>query len=369
MAKKKGSKIFASKPKFAEGLDAFVIGNGTSRKGLELEWLKDKGIVFGCNWFFRKEFIPHVLIASDEPITQTITKVHPTYAKNNWFFTWFPKVGSGAKKATTPEKFAAGPMGAYVAADKFKAKRVFLIGIDFFGFGSTDKNKNGMMNNLYHGEKHYPQDQLETSEAPTYRNWQRRFQYTIQHFPDVEFWHVQPFDGKSPERLRGLKNFKSCSFENFQEHQNNGGELVDDLIITEEDTELAHAENADNFRATIERQMVGQENAIYRDLLRVEDVLSLRQKGNVHYTKFGMNNGFPSVTIHGFEILIPFMAVSDKGHVRAPTNKELEMMQKLELRDRAALNTGTISLRVQKEPQINQIMPPVPPVPPKKVSK
>ena len=43
---------------------AFVLGNGTSRKNLDLEKLKSKGKIYGCNALYR-EFTPDYLIAVD----------------------------------------------------------------------------------------------------------------------------------------------------------------------------------------------------------------------------------------------------------------------------------------------------------------
>ena len=90
---------------------------------------------------------------------------------------------------------------------------MFLIGMDFFGFGSSGKHKNGKLNNMYAGMEHYvPAGPDEI--APTYRNWQRRFEWLVKHYPDTDFYHVNPLDGKSPERLRGYDNFHQVTFDN-----------------------------------------------------------------------------------------------------------------------------------------------------------
>ena len=43
---------------------AFVLGNGESRKGIEINDLKDKGTVFACNGVYRTHQ-PHYLVAVD----------------------------------------------------------------------------------------------------------------------------------------------------------------------------------------------------------------------------------------------------------------------------------------------------------------
>lgn len=345
MHKLKIKKSPGAKPQLPKREYGFVIGNGTSRKDLNIEQLMDYGLLFGCNWFFKEEFRPHVLVASDEPMTKTIIKQYSQYPKSNWFYTWFPKPGSGAKKASTPEKFAAGPMAAHLAASQFESPKVFLIGMDFFGFGSENKEQNGLMNNLYEGMKHYakkPEDDKVKNGAPTYRNWQRRYQWILKNCPDTEFYHVNPFEGKSPERLRGFDNFHQITFDNLIDHLTNDVELVDILEKTDEDRELAHALNEDNIRACLERQMAGQENCIYPDLIDPQDVLNikvqvnkeyekhLKQKGDLDGVELGMDLG-------GYSIIVPPLLIKEGNIARVANVKEIEKMFNEEHRIRSML--------------------------------
>ena len=51
--------------------NAFVIGNGESRKEYDLNKLKGKGKIYGCNGLYR-EFTPDALIAVDSGISHEI---------------------------------------------------------------------------------------------------------------------------------------------------------------------------------------------------------------------------------------------------------------------------------------------------------
>ena len=347
MRKLKIKKSPGQKPQLPKGHYGFVIGNGTSRKDLDVQQLMDYGLLYACNWFFREEFRPHLLIASDEPMTKTIIKTYSNYPKSNWFYTWFPKPGSGAKKAPSPEKFAAGPMAAHLAAHHFESPKVFLIGMDFFGFGSENKMKNGVMNNLYEGMKHYakkPEKENVKNGAPTYRNWQRRYEWILRNYPNTEFYHVNPFEGKSPERLRGFSNFHQCSFENLIDHLKNDVELVDVLQKTDEDRKIIQEVNEDNIRACIERQVVGQENAIYPDLLSPQDVLNMRVEVNKEYSKLLAKNktieGLElGLNIAGFDITIPPCYIKEGNLGRIATQKEIERVfnQEHEVRTKLAM--------------------------------
>jgi len=50
---------------------AFIIGNGKSREGFDLEQLRKCGTIYGCNALYR-DFSPDYLIAIDEAITEEI---------------------------------------------------------------------------------------------------------------------------------------------------------------------------------------------------------------------------------------------------------------------------------------------------------
>ena len=47
--------------------NVFCVCNGESRKGYDLNKLKGKGIIYGCNGLYR-DFTPDVLVAVDQGI-------------------------------------------------------------------------------------------------------------------------------------------------------------------------------------------------------------------------------------------------------------------------------------------------------------
>ena len=51
----------------------FILGNGTSRKGLDLSSLKSAGPVYGCNALYR-DFSPDILFSVDPPMIEEIIK-------------------------------------------------------------------------------------------------------------------------------------------------------------------------------------------------------------------------------------------------------------------------------------------------------
>ena len=337
------------KKKLPTGRYAWIIGNGITRKDKNIQHLKQYGILYACNWFYREEFAPHVLVASDEPMTRTILKTTPNWPRNNWFYTWYPKPGSGAKKIPTPEKFAAGPSACYIAAKVHEHKKIFLIGNDFFGIGSeadiNNPDNNGLMNNMYEGMKHYAKKKDGVlNGAPTFRNWQRRYQWIIKQFPDTEFYHVDPLEGKSPPRLIGFDNFHQITWDNLMAHIENDEELVDIKQITPEVRGIAYQDNPDDVRAAIERQLAGQENIIYPDLMHPKDVLQLRVQAKREQQKHGVK-GKDMVLECDIEtpagpvrIHVPWMGFKDQGgNILYPSDEQQQQQFNIEMNDRIAL--------------------------------
>lgn len=366
MRKSNIKKKNGQKYQLPKGEYGFCIGNGTSRKDLDVKQLMDHGIVYACNWFFKKEFRPHVLVASDEPITKTIQKVHERYSRANWFYTFFPKKGSGAKLIKSPEKFAAGPSSAFIAASEHQCSKVFLIGNDFFGFDSpkdlNNPDSNGVLNNLYEGEKHYakpPKEKDAVNGAPTWRNWQRRFLWIMKNFPETEFWHVNPFDGASPPRFYGMDNFFQCDFSNLVDHLKNDAELVNiKPKPTPEQRKLSYGDNPDDFKACIERQLAGQENIIFPDQLPPQQCFDIRRQALAEQRKLGQDgkNLLLQMELGGQVITVPFMGYIENGHVKYPSDEELAGAYEAELKIR-----GIPEHLLQ---QLQEAAPDIPPPPP-----
>ena len=62
----------------------FVIGNGESRKGFDLEKLRPHGKIYGCNAVYR-DFTPDVLVAVDQGISHEIYQSGYAYDNECWF--------------------------------------------------------------------------------------------------------------------------------------------------------------------------------------------------------------------------------------------------------------------------------------------
>ena len=171
-------------------INSVVVGNGKTRKDRDLKAIKNANII-ACNWFFREEFEPDILITSDEDITKYISKKYPNLKYHY----------------ASTAKYSSGATGTYVAVNELKSDAVFLVGMDFFGI-------NGKVNNLYSGKLYYTP---ENTKAPDSSDWQMQFEWVVKEFPEVSFYHVDPLEGKSPEGLKDLPNFHQLTYESMIE--------------------------------------------------------------------------------------------------------------------------------------------------------
>ena len=78
---------------------SFVLGNGVSRLAVDLNQLKQRGKIYGCNALYR-EFVPDVLISTDKAIAGAIQ--NSGYAQGNLMYTRRPLPGLGARTVPQP---------------------------------------------------------------------------------------------------------------------------------------------------------------------------------------------------------------------------------------------------------------------------
>ena len=215
----------------------FIIGNGESRKGLDLDSLREKGKIYGCNALYR-DFTPDVLVVVDESmmfeiVTSGYQKFHQCYFKNwNLLEEFYYEPSIGAMKSEydnvyeTEEKnshFAffgrektfdnkrevlqdvsnlhifwsskddkilslddyinedtmmdSGQSASYLSCKIDEPTDVYLIGFDM-GDG------NGKLNNVYKGTNTYFSPEAREVNPV---NWVTQHTLTFDTFPDVSF--------------------------------------------------------------------------------------------------------------------------------------------------------------------------------------
>jgi hypothetical protein len=179
---------------------AFVIGNGISRRGIDLNLLKKYGSIYGCNALYR-EFTPDVLVATDRPIATAIQE--SGYALINKFYTRRPVEGSGAQHLLeTYHGYSSGPNALGLAASQQNLK-IYMLGFDM---GPTTGN---LFNNVYADTEFYKT----SAHPPTFTgNWVKQIARVCQDYPATEFIRVT---GETTASIVELDNVSNLQHQNL----------------------------------------------------------------------------------------------------------------------------------------------------------
>lgn len=187
---------------------AFVLGNGVSRRGIDLNLLQQKGKIYGCNALYR-EFTPDVLVAIDRPIAAHIQE--SGYAQSHVFYTRRPLENSGALRVPEPYYgYSSGPIALAIAAQQ-GPDRVYLLGFDM----GPDQNQR--INNLYAGTEFYKP----TNSSPTFTgNWLKQMCQIIRNCADTQFIRITGSTTARIPELEGLANLQHEDLICFQDRIN-----------------------------------------------------------------------------------------------------------------------------------------------------
>lgn len=192
---------------------AFVLGNGISRKSVDLTVLKEHGTVYGCNAVYR-EFVPDVLVATDKPISTQIQETG--YSCKNRFYTRRPIEGLGAW--TVPKEYfgySSGPLATSIAALDGN-RRIYLLGFDM---GPTADQK---FNNLYAGTEFYKTPE----SSPTFTgNWVRQLSRIITDYKRTRFFRICGPTTARISELEALNNLEHQDLAQFLDRINNKKDL------------------------------------------------------------------------------------------------------------------------------------------------
>ena len=193
----------------------YAIGNGESRKPVNLSRLKDKKI--GCNAIFRDSKVDQLVCVDRRMISEALkAKVNTDtyiYTRPDWFSQFKTKKirivpelpYAGSERADNPFQWGSGPYAVLIAAyqSRFEGQQVGLIGFDLY---SNDSK----INNIYKDTENYDSSQKRAVDP---RYWIYQIGKVIEYFPDVSFISYQP-DGwqmpsswkKSNHRLDNISN-------------------------------------------------------------------------------------------------------------------------------------------------------------------
>jgi len=194
---------------------AFVLGNGESRRGIDINDLKECGTVFACNGVYRTHQ-PDWLIAVDPKmlleIAETDYVVHnKVYSNYNVQYEKHQKLLDHVTWAKPSLGWSSGPTGLRLACEK-DFKEIYILGFDYQGHNDGTHKNRFKFNNVFKDTRNYKKSQ---DEATFYGNWMNQTKRVLKDFPDVKFTRVIPRGWFRPKDLDWNENLDTTTTEQF----------------------------------------------------------------------------------------------------------------------------------------------------------
>ena len=196
---------------------AFVLGNGESRRGIDINDLKEKGTVFACNAVYRTHK-PHFLVAVDPKMlleigesdycihNQVWSNYNAQYAKHqkildhvNWFK---PSLG-----------WSSGPTALRLAC-YHGFKEIYILGFDYQGHSEASNKNRFRFNNVFKDTRNYKNG---NDEATFYGNWMNQTKKCLDEYKHIKFHRVIPTGWFKPKDIDWRENIDHPTTEEFLE--------------------------------------------------------------------------------------------------------------------------------------------------------
>lgn len=175
----------------------FVLGNGTSRRGIDPEKLHKIAPVYGCNALYRS-FSPTVLVAVDAKMIYEIT--NSGYHLENQVWTNPNRSFQSIKKLNffNPSKgWSSGPTALWFASQQ-NPKSIYILGFDYQGLEDGKK-----FNNMYADTPNYKKS---SDTATYYGNWLRQTRTVIRENKHIKYFRIIDDTSHIPKDFVGLEN-------------------------------------------------------------------------------------------------------------------------------------------------------------------
>ena len=185
---------------------AFVVGNGTSRKPIELENLKKYGPIYACNAVYR-DFKPDYLVAVDAKMVMEICKTG--WQKHNKVYTNHNKQFKDIHSLNilNPSKgWSSGPTALHLASEH-DHDVIYILGFDYMGVDSGKR-----YNNVYANTKNYMK---EDNSAIYYHNWLRQTEDIFRKYPRIRYCRIIRPDNLQTTKLNSFVNYTTMLVDDF----------------------------------------------------------------------------------------------------------------------------------------------------------
>lgn len=194
---------------------AFVLGNGESRKGIQIEDLKKNGTVYACNGVYRTDRPDH-LIAVDPKmmleIAETDYAVHNKVHSNfNVQYNKDQKILDHVQWFQPSLGWSSGPTALKLACD-MEHKEIYILGFDYQGHKEKTTQPVFKFNNLFKDTRNYKRSK---DEATFFGNWMSQTKKCFADYKNVNFVRVIPKGWYAPRDLEWNGNASHITTDDF----------------------------------------------------------------------------------------------------------------------------------------------------------
>jgi hypothetical protein len=182
---------------------AIVVGNGESRRSVNLESYRSEYTLIGCNGIHRDTTVDHLVCCDRRMVAEAITNPNISdtliYVRDSWYH-YFRKILKnkriqhlppipvvGELKRDQPDHWGSGCYAVLLAAH-LEFKDITLIGFDLYPVHDR-------VNNLYKGTENYARVD---AQAVDYSYWVYHTSLVFKHYPNTQFTIVNHANWKMP---------------------------------------------------------------------------------------------------------------------------------------------------------------------------
>jgi len=170
-----------------------VLGNGESRKDIDLLPLTEHYTLIGCNAIHRDIAVDHLVCCDQRMVKEAVTTfTNPIYTRSKYLTRTKnlkevpPLPYTGNQKQDQPEHWGSGPYAVLLAT--YKSSSITLLGFDLY-------DVNFQINNLYKGTSNYASADSRPVD-PCY--WVYQLAKIFESFPDKKFTIINKDDWALP---------------------------------------------------------------------------------------------------------------------------------------------------------------------------
>ena len=194
---------------------AFVLGNGESRRGIDINDLKKIGTVFACNGVYRTHQ-PHWLVAVDPKMMLEIAETdyvvyNKVYSNFNNQYNKHQKLLDHVTWSKPSLGWSSGPTALKLACDK-GYKEIYILGFDYQGHLESPNKSRYRFNNVFKDTRNYKKSQ---DEATFYGNWMNQTKRCLNDYKDIQFNRVIPQGWFIPKDITWHENMLHLNIEEF----------------------------------------------------------------------------------------------------------------------------------------------------------